>query len=262
MAKKAWWDVGSWFGGGEDEETTSSTGQWLQSPIYTDPAKKAVSDKLSSYLTSQVGQGASPYTGALTTSLDPLAQARYNEYMGMDPSAWFEKSVTQPTMSRFKEELLPEINESWAGGLRGSGRYRDVEDYSSSVSEKLGEVGAKAIPSIYESQLGLGYKQAELDKSNKALEYNEWLREQPEYNPVLEQALKYLGSGTSTGETSYVKYLPPESSAGASASAGFDWSSMDWSKLLNSFGGQGGGGGGGGDWTSIFQNVYDWFGSW
>src|SRR3990167_5951678 len=99
MAKRAWWDVGGIFGTGEEGELKTQT-------VVTDPRKKAVSDALGSYYTSQIGKGASPYAGELTTELDPLAQARYAEYLGMSPETWFQKVVTDPTMKAFTRDVL------------------------------------------------------------------------------------------------------------------------------------------------------------
>lgn len=188
MAKRAWWDIGGIFGTGEENELQTKT-------VVTDPTKKAVSEALGSYYTSRIGKGLSPYAGDLTTELDPLAQARYSEYLGMSPEAWFKKAVTDPTLKAFERDVLPEISETWAGYQSGSGRGWDQLTAVSRVAEELGTAGAKAIPSIYESQLKMGYTQAELDQYNKKMQYTEWLRQQPEYNPVLEQALKYAEGG-------------------------------------------------------------------
>ncbi len=191
-SKRAWWDVGNIFGTGDEPELKTQT-------IVTDPQKKALSDKLGSFYSSQIGKGASPYTGSLTTNLDPLAQTRYSEYLSKSPEELFRTSVINPTLRAFERDVLPEINESWAGYQSGSGRGYDQTTALARVSEELGTAGAKAIPSIYESQLGAGYKVAEMEALNKSAVYKEWLRTQPEYNPVLEQALKYAaGGGTET----------------------------------------------------------------
>ena len=100
---KAWYDPSGWFEG--DSELKTQT-------VVTDPNKKAVSDALGSYYASQIGKGATAYPGTLTVDLDPLARSRYNEFLGTDPSAWFQSAVTDPTLKAFTRDVLPEINES------------------------------------------------------------------------------------------------------------------------------------------------------
>jgi len=198
MAKKAWWDPTGWFGGGDEEESS------IQSTTVTnDPARKAVSDSLSSYITSNLGKGATAYTGDLTTSYDTDAMNRYSEFMSMDPTSWFKSAVTDPTIKEFTKTTLPEINESWAGYQSGSGRGYDQTTAMTDVAEALGTAGAKQIPSIYSTQLSMANQKATLDQANKKALYTEWLRTQPEYSPVLEQAINYLGGSSGTQTYSY-----------------------------------------------------------
>jgi len=175
----------------------------LQTKTIIDPLKMKVSSPLSDYLSREIGKGLPRYEGPLYYELSPEAQSRYTEFLSLKPEDWFREKVTQPTMETWREEVLPVIEESWAGSLRGSGRYRDVEDAYTNLTKKLAEVGGQQIPSLYSSQIGtaLAYKGArDIDYER---EYKDWLKSLPEMNPAIEQALAFLGKPTGMDTLAY-----------------------------------------------------------
>lgn len=133
----------------------------------TFPQKRAVSTPLSQFLTREVGRGIEP--------------GRYSEFLEMEPEKFFERKVVSPVMKGWREEVAPLIKEEWAGGLRGSGMFRSLEESATAVSEKLGEIGGTMVPQLYQQQFSM------------------WLKTLPQYNPVLDTAIKYLQESTSTG---------------------------------------------------------------
>lgn len=179
--------------------------QMWRTETVVDPLKKAVASPYSSYLSSQIGKGVPRWEGEEFPDFeyDDKYKSSYEGFMSMDPASFFEKNITQPTMKRWGEEVAPIISEGWAGSLRGSGRYKDLEDSSMAVSERLTETAAQYIPNMYSQQLSMGGKQAAAyyaaDTARFNFEYQDWLKSLPQYNPVLGQAAQFLSKNTSTG---------------------------------------------------------------
>lgn len=183
--------------------------------VVEDPYKTAISSPLSSYLARQVGQGLPRYTGDLQAPLDDATMSRYSEFMGLSASDLFEEAIGGPETRRFKEELLPEIREGYAGSLRGSGRYRAEEAGINKFSESLVAERAKFIPGITQAQIEAGFKKAEYEDIGKQREYTDWMKSLPEMNPVLDKALAFLAgpsgrdiiAGVDPGRTGWLKDL-------------------------------------------------------
>ena len=186
MGKSTWW-------GGTDPE--------IMTKEVKDPLKTAVANPMSTYLSQEVGKGLPGYTGQMSEELDPKAYSRYQEFLSLNAGDWFDKAVGDPEMKRFKEEILPEVEEGWAGSLRGSGRYRDVEDTATQFSEGLAQQRAQAEVTIPQAQLAMagGYK-AMRDADYK-LEYDDWFKSLPQLNPALTQAMNFLHDSVGTGTT-------------------------------------------------------------
>ena len=231
----------SLYEGAQNREAMENQGGSGGGTYTIDPAKKRISDLMSEYLATRVGQPGPQYPGSVTTELDPMAKSRYADFMGMDAGEWFNKNVTAPTMRDFSTKVLPEINESWAGMQSGSGRGWDQTQAASEMSYQLGVAGGKAIPAIQESQVGSGFKMAALNQDNAAREYDTWLKEQPEYSPVLQQALTYLGAGTQTGtgwqDPNQVTASNVPNNTLANTWNAFD-SKMDWQSIINGLDGK------------------------
>ncbi|KKL04794.1 hypothetical protein LCGC14_2612480 [marine sediment metagenome] len=147
-----------------------------------------------------MGKGIGDYGGKITEDMDPEAMNRYKEFLSMDPEKFFEEKVAQPTMRRWREDVAPVISEGWAGGLRGSGRYRDLEESAGAVSERLGEVGGTMVPDIYGKQFGMAAQYKQMQEQSYQREYGVWLQSLPQFNPALQQAIAFLQKSTSTGK--------------------------------------------------------------
>lgn len=158
-----------------------------------DPIKTAVSRPLSSFLSQRIGKGLPKFDGPLTADLDPQSQSRYQEFISLDAPTFFEEKVAGPATKRFKEDFLPELRESFAGGLRGSGRIgselQAINKFSSDLAEAQGQFEI-ALP---KEQFALASTRKAQYDADFAVAYNAWTRTLPEFNPVLEQSLKFLG---------------------------------------------------------------------
>ena len=161
-----------------------------------DPIKEAVSGPLSKYLASQIGRGMPRYEGKLYEPLDPMAEMRYKEFLGMDPEKFFKEKVTRPTMEEWGKEVAPIVKEGWAGNLRGSGRFKDVEDSAGAMTKQLGVIGGQMVPDIYGKQFSMGVGLSALKTQQYALEWKNWMSGLPEMNPNLDRALAFLGMPT------------------------------------------------------------------
>ena len=163
---------------------------------FQDPLKYGVASPLSRFLAENVGKGLPKYEGDLYEPLDPYTESKYSDFMKLDPGDWFEEAVGGPETKRFKEELLPEITEGYAGSLRGSGRYRAEEAGIGKFSEYLAGERARQIPAIAQAQFGMGMTRSAYQNVGKELEYKEWMRTLPETNPILDKALAFLSGPT------------------------------------------------------------------
>ena len=178
-----------------------------------DPMKESVASPLSSFLSSRIGKGLDRYTGELTAPLDTSTLNRYNEYMSLNPSEFFTQNVTNPTMAKAREDLSENVTESYAGGLRGSGRYKGTEDYFADVTEDISTKMAKFVPSMYESQIKTGMSMQQLNDIKNQREYQDWYKSLPELNPALEQGLQFLSEGVGTGTTVFSALDPGQKGA-------------------------------------------------
>ena len=173
----------------------------LHTQTVIDPLKQNVANPLSSYLSNQIGKGIPRFEGTLTHDLSQQELTNFQDFVGTSASDVFQESIADPAMRDFKENLLPVIREGFAGSLRGSGRFREEEAGISKFSEALSAQRAGFIPEFQQKQIStsLAFKDS-MDKSY-ATRYNAWLRELPQYNPAIQQALDFLNESTSTGTT-------------------------------------------------------------
>jgi len=167
----------------------------MKTMIIEDPYKIAVSSPLSEFLSRQVGKGLPSYTQttgkSLYEPLDPKAVSSYQNFLSMSPSEWYQKGVEAPTLKAMREQI-PLIEEGWAGGLRGSGRFRDVEDYIGDTMETIAEGRYKAELEIPQAQFGMAQQYSQTVTQQKMLEYADWLQSLPEMNPALDKAIQFL----------------------------------------------------------------------
>lgn len=160
----------------------------MKTQVVEDPYKIAVSSPLSSYLATQVGKGLPRYEDQL---YEPMDTSAYSKFLSIEPGEWYTKAIQEPTLKAAREEV-PFIEEGWAGALRGSGRFRDVEDYWSDVSETLGEGRYQAELQIPQAQFGMAQAYSQQRTQQLQLEYIDWMKSLPEMNPTLDKALQFL----------------------------------------------------------------------
>ena len=180
----------------------------IMSKTFVDPLKQAVATPYSKFLAEKVGQGLPQYEGDLTPDMSQEGQNAYSNFMGMDAGEWFDKSIGDKATQDFQENILPGVEEGYAGALRGSGRYRDVEDYSNRFSQDLASTKSQAVLDITKAQVDTGFKEWGVRQQQAAMEYESWYKTLPENNPMLDKALQFLSEGTSTG-TDVVTFLDP-----------------------------------------------------
>jgi len=176
------------------EKEMFGEGPSIRTKIIEDPYKKKVMSPLSQYLQQRIGRGIPRYPGQLAPELSPEARTRYTEFLSMKPEEWFQENITRPTMEVWREEIAPVISEGWAGALRGSGRYRSLEEAGEEVAESLATQAGKMIPELYGRQLDLATRVWAIEDVKYQREYQDWLKSLPEYNPAIGQALSFLSS--------------------------------------------------------------------
>lgn len=158
-----------------------------------DPTKTAVSGPLSQYLSSRIGQGLPKYSEELTTPLDPGAVSSFKDFLALDAGEFFQEKVAAPATRRFKEDLLPVVREGFAGNLRGSGRIGTEFGLTEDLSVRLADMQGKFELELPKAQFELASaRKAQLDHDVQ-VRYKAWLQTLPEFNPVINQAMQFLG---------------------------------------------------------------------
>jgi hypothetical protein len=161
--------------------------------IVQDPYKTKVSSPLSSYLATQVGQGIPTYTGQLTEPLDEKAYSNYQDFLAINPDEWYTNAVVNPTMEDMKDQMSL-LDEGWAGSLRGSGRFRDKEDFVADTASTLAEGRYQAELEIPQAQFEMAQSYQTAKNAEYQTEYTAWYNSLPQNNPALTQALQFLSS--------------------------------------------------------------------
>ncbi len=178
----------------------------IETKIIEDPIKTAVSNPLSAYLASQIGKGLPSYEASTGKSLyEPFDSQAYNTYqnfLSIKPDEWYTKAIQEPTMKAMREEI-PLISENWAGGLRGSGHFADVEDYMSDTAETIAEGRYTAELQIPQAQFNMAQSYVDMKNKEKAVEYADWLKSLPEMNPNLDRALQFLAGPSGRDVVTY-----------------------------------------------------------
>lgn len=159
-----------------------------------DPYKSKISEVLTPYLTSKIGEGLPSYTGKLYEDMNQGTVNNMNQFLATDPATWFNKAVAEPETARFKSELLPELREGYAGSLRGSGRYATEEGAMTDFETNLSQQRYGAMLDIPQKQFDMASAYKKLKDLDYQLEYQNWFTSLPENNPVLGQALQFLSA--------------------------------------------------------------------
>lgn len=179
-----------------------------------DPVKQAVASPLSAYLAGQVGKGITPYGGDLSATLDSEAESRYKEFLSMDANQFFKEKVAKPYTERFFEDVYPEIQEGYAGNLRGSGRFYGQEEALNKFSKGLAETEANLAVTLPQQQFDMATKYFQLKDYEIQKKVEDYYKTQPQTNPALQAALQFLSSGTSSGTTLLSALDPGKNTSG------------------------------------------------
>lgn len=220
--KNAWWTVpltggASVWGQSKDSDTWWDPFSWgrrdpsIMTKEIIDPTKASVANKMSDYLAGEIGKGLPSYTstgGKLSEEFDPQAFNRYQEFLSLNAGDWFDKYVSDPTVKQWKRDLLPVIEEGYAGNLRGSGRYGAVSDEATKLMEDLSAKRGQALVDIPKAQFEMASSYKQMKDADFALAYKDWYTSLPETNPALQQSLAFLNEATSTGKT-VLDYMDP-----------------------------------------------------
>lgn len=153
----------------------------IEQQITPDPYKVAVSSPLSGFLSKQIGTG----IGEMPT--DPNYTNRYNEYLSMNPSEYFDTNIAKPAYEQFNKYAKPLIDEGYAGSLRGSGHYGAEEAGLVGLGEDLANTKAQFVPQFAQSQLQQG-------QTEFARQYSNWYNSLPVNNPALKASIDFLNS--------------------------------------------------------------------
>ncbi len=169
---------------------------------------------------------ASPLSGDPTTEISPELTEKY-----------FSEGIYDPMFRSMQEDIIPEIEGAYAGNYWGTPRASATSDAWVGFEEDMTSVLSELIYADEQTRIGLeesaadrqlsaagvAGSMAELGENIKMgriegamtygslprllmqaeldARYNEWLRTRPEYNPIIEQALAFMGT---EGLTAYV----------------------------------------------------------
>lgn len=171
----------------------------IQTQTTVDPSKTAVANPLSSYLSSQVGQGLPNYTGQLVAPLPNGGGNAVSPFLNMTADqlvAQNNKSATDQFKSTYSDIL-----EGSAGGLSSSSRA-----YNDNTAVTQLELGLNTQDTAIETQLpaeqlalaqGISANQTAQDQAA----YQNWYTSLAQNNPAIAQALSFLSNSTSSGST-------------------------------------------------------------
>lgn len=275
--------------GGEDRPSSSTD---ITPLLY--PRQEELLDTLLEFMEGQFGQGVPSYPGRRVAPMSPAMERIDEMLMGflggehptrgmmmdrfediMQPFSpeetqqWWEGAVKQPALRTWRQDVVPDIMEEFAGlnALDSGASRRAVAESGADVMGDIDAILAntmfgerqahrgrqlQAMPQMmqYEreplawlgqampiSQMGRGVEQQQL-----TADYQDWLMEQPYANPWLEMLLPYLLSTYQTPTRQYSAGGPNIFGRAASAIPGLFGGGA---ALYGGLRGLGGGGGGG-----------------
>ena len=175
-----------------------------------DPLKESVASPLSSYLSSQIGQGVPRYGKQILTDLPEGGGASISSFLKTDAETFFNERIKGPALDTFKKDILPVIREDFAGSLSGSGRYRTEEEAGNNFTRGLAQTRAELELGLPAAQLAVSSGLKEQADKEALLQYQDWYKSLPQFNPILGQAMTFLQDSTSSG-TNILSALNPGS---------------------------------------------------
>lgn len=166
-----------------------------------DPLKEAVASPLSKFLAGETGKGVPRFEGRITGEFPGAGLERAEEFIGLDAPTFFEERIQAPALETFREDILPQVREEFAGALSGSGRFRTEEEAGSRFVRGLAQTRAELELALPQAQFQVARQmREEADKEARA-QYGDWLKSLPQYNPVLDKSISFLQKSTGTGTT-------------------------------------------------------------
>lgn len=150
-----------------------------------------LTSQLYNWLSSQIGQGANPYGGQLTAAPNQtLQQIAGNDYALTDFNA------VQDAMQRQIQEGAANLKGqfAFAGDLAGSPFGTAATDYQNEATKNLQSILAQMELQAAPTRLAAGQAVQSQEQLGLTQAYQEWLRQQPEYSPLLN--LEYGASTT------------------------------------------------------------------
>jgi hypothetical protein len=146
---------------------------------------------LYSWLQSQIGQGMPAYPGQLTAPVDPtISQIASNDYALTDFDA--VQAAMQHSIQEGQASLTGQF--AFAGGLAGSPFGTATADYQNQAALNLQSVLAQMEEQAAPTRLAAAQSEQSQNQLTLTNAYQEWLRQQPQYNPLLN--LEYGAANT------------------------------------------------------------------
>ncbi len=180
--------VGQLLGG---KDAIYGTDPEILTKSVTDPSKQAVNNPLSAFLASNIGKGVPRYEGKLTGDLPYGGGGSVNDFLGLSYG-----TLKDEASANFRNNYS-DLLESSAGALSSSSRaYNDV---TALTGLELGLADKRQ--GLATAQYDIASRMQAAETASRQAEYQEWIRTQPEYSPILDKAIAYLNDQTSTGTT-------------------------------------------------------------
>lgn len=213
------------FSGKKASVVTDPYGQW-------NPMQRQLGQSVFSYLNENIGKPQQMYGGPWTADITPEEQSAIDRNARMSalgerglqpllagewtPEAedYWQNTIYKPMMKQFSEDILPQIEEGYAGtgGYWGSARagavgkgWRDIAD---TLAAKRGEMGWNLMQSPLQAvpvANQLSQTEAQIQALPRLIkqygleqQYEEWKRTRPESQKFLDEALTFLQIPTMT----------------------------------------------------------------
>lgn len=176
-----------------------------------DPTKTAVANPLSSYLSSQVGQGLPSYGGELVAPLPNGGGNSVSPFLNLT-SDQLIKQTNSAAENEFKQSFAANTLEQNAGALSGSGANASINNSETNLELGLASQDTAIQESLPQAQLQVAQGISANQTAQDQAEYQNWWQSLAQNNPAIGQALQFLSNSTSSG-TTVLSALDPGSSS-------------------------------------------------
>jgi hypothetical protein len=219
------------LGGGYGQGSEESEGSYSKD-LWTPQQKKTAKGFYQNYLRDRIGQGMPGYEGELTAGPSDIQNTLFSDVksgtgafgawanLAKGPEEWnrrvAERSATEQGLlapERAKEDALLKSKMASMGLSSSSdvlkagmdlSNKRELQDtqFRQQLYDQYEQLGLQVTPQVISAISDIGNTQREIEQQGLTAKYQEWLRQQPEYSPVIAQLLQFLGlrgaeSGTS-----------------------------------------------------------------